>query len=352
MSVRHSASSAAAATGPGGLNWSQLGFSLTRTDHMYVSETALGTPFAKGRVKPYGALALEPAATVLNYGQGLFEGMKVTRAANDRAFLFRPKMNAARAAAGCERLMMPALAEDVFLDGVVLTARANEAWIPPAGMGSLYLRPLVIGTGPGLGVNPSSWYHYIVYASPVGPYFKGGSAGAGIALEVSSSFHRAAPKGVGNTKSITNYAPAFQAQLLAKRNGFADALFLDTTDLLVEEAGAANFFVVDKSGTVRTPGLGSILPGVTRDSVIALAKQLGFKVLEGPLAITEVMEAQEAWCTGTAAVITPVGSVTYKGKKKEFASANVSKKIYDMFQSILSGEKPHEWLMDPFENRK
>jgi len=316
-----------------------------------VSETPLGTPFAKGQIKPYGAIAMEPAATVLNYGQGLFEGMKVSRSTSGKPFLFRPKMNAARAASGCARLLMPELSETVFMDGVVETVRANASWIPPHGQGSMYLRPIVIGTGAALGVATSSWFQYIVYASPVGPYFKNATGGTGIALEVSSTFHRAAPKGVGNTKSITNYAPAFQAQMLAKKNGFADALFLDTTDTNVEEAGAANFFVVDKNGVVRTPSLGSILPGVTRDSVITLAKELGFKVLEAPLPIAEVMEAKEAWCTGTAAVITPVGSVTYKGKRKDFEAPNVSKKIYDRFQAILSGEKPHEWLVDPFLNK-
>jgi branched-chain amino acid aminotransferase len=314
---------------------------------MYVSETPLGTPFAKGQVKPYGPIAMEPAATVLNYGQGLFEGMKVTRSSSGKPQLFRPTMNAARARAGCARLLMPEVSEEVFMDGVTKTVRANEAWIPPHGLGALYLRPIVIGTGAGLGVATSSWFQFIVYASPVGQYFKSANAG-GISLEVSSTFHRAAPKGVGNTKSISNYAPAFQAQLLAKKNGFADALFLDTTDTNVEEAGAANFFVVDKKGVIRTPSLGSILPGVTRDAVITLAKELGFAVHEAPLAITEVMEAKEAWCTGTAAVITPVGSVTYKGKRKDFEPPTVSKKIYDRFQSILTGEKAHPWLVDPF----
>jgi branched-chain amino acid aminotransferase len=315
---------------------------------MYVSETGIGTPFKKGQIKPYGSIALEPAATVLNYGQGLFEGMKVLRTASGRCVLFRPEKNAERAAGGCERLLMSPIPKDVFLDGVVETARANSHWIPPAGQGALYLRPVIFGSGPSLGVAPSDWYHFIVYASPVGAYFKGGASSGGVALEVSSGFHRAAPKGVGNVKSISNYAPAYQAQSLAKKAGFADALFLDTTDTLVEEAGAANFFVVDKSGTVRTPALGSILPGVTRESVLTLARDLGLRVQEGPLPIAEVMEAKEAWCTGTAAVISPVGSVTYKGKKKEFAAPDVSKKIYKLFDAILEGKEAdkHGWVVD------
>jgi branched-chain amino acid aminotransferase len=269
--------------------------------------------------------------------------------------MFRPDRNAARAAAGCERLLMPKMSHEVFLDGVFECVKANSHYIPPAGQGSLYVRPLVIGTGASLGVGASPWYHYVVYCSPVGSYFKGGAAADGINLEVSETYHRASPMGVGNTKSITNYAPAFEAQKAAKSRGFADALFLDTTNQYVEEAGAANVFVLDKEGVVRTPGLGSILPGVTRESVIALSKDLGLEVREGPLGIEEVMEAREAWCTGTAAVITPVGSVTYKGRKHSFdASSPLSRKIYDTFQAIINGTIPDKngWLVNPWTGKK
>ncbi len=272
----------------------------------------------------------------------------VLRTSSGRLVLFRPDRNAERAAAGCARLQMAALPSAVFMDGVVRTAIANSHWTPPHGQGALYLRPMVFGSGASLGVAPSEWYHFVVYASPVGAYFK---AEGGVALEVSDTFHRAAPKGVGNVKSISNYAPAYQSQMLAKKRGFADALFLDTTDTNVEEAGASNFFVVDKSGTVRTPNLGSILPGVTRDSVLTLARDLGLKVKEGPLPIAEVMEAQEAWCTGTAAVITPVGSVTYKGKRKDFAAPSVSKRIHKLFDDILEGREKdkHNWIVDLYQ---
>jgi branched-chain amino acid aminotransferase group II len=274
---------------------------------------------------------------------------KALRSSSGRCVLFRPEKNAERAAAGCDRLLMPKISSEVFLDGVIQTARANSHWIPPNGQGSLYLRPIIFGSGAGLGVAASEWFHFVVFASPVGSYFKSG-AGSGVALEVSETFHRAAPKGVGNVKSISNYAPAYQAQAAAKKRGFSDALFLDTTDTNVEEAGAANFFVVDKSGVVRTPSLGSILPGVTRDAVLTLARDLGFKVREGPLPIAEVMEAQEAWCTGTAAVISPVASVTYKGNKKEFAAPNVSKKIHKLFDDILEGREKdtHKWIVNLF----
>ena len=317
---------------------------------MYVSETPLGTPFAKGSMRPYGPISLEPAATVLNYGQGLFEGMKAMRNSSGGVSMFRPDRNAARAANGCERLLMPKMAEDVFFDGVFQTVRANAHWIPPAGVGSLYIRPIITGTGPSLGVAPSPSFHFIVYACPVGAYFKPGAASKGIDLRVCETFHRAAPKGAGNTKSISNYAPAFKAQQEAKGDGYAEAIFLDTTDRYVEEAGAANFFVVDKSGVVRTPGLGSILPGVTRESVLRLAADLGLEVREGPLHVDEVMQAREAWCAGTAAVISPVGSVTYKGHKHEYQTTETSDRIHKLFKEILDGKHPsYNWIVDPFK---
>jgi branched-chain amino acid aminotransferase len=214
------------------------------------------------------------------------------------------------------------------------------------------LRPLLFGSGAQLGVAASHSYTFCIFASPVGPYFKGGLKGIDLLV---SDWHRAARKGSGSTKAIGNYAPVFKAQKEAKLNGFTEALFLDgAQDRYVEEAGASNFFALMKDGTLHTPELtGSILPGVTRESVINLARKLGVRVSERKLPIEEVFQAKEAFCTGTGAVITPVASVTQDGKKVVFGDGQVgalTKELYHILTGIQTERVPDEfgWLHDPY----
>jgi branched-chain amino acid aminotransferase len=215
----------------------------------------------------------------------------------------------------------------------------------------LYLRPLLFGSGAALGVAPSSWYTFCVYASPVGNYFKGGQVA--IDLVTSLKQHRSAPKGSGHVKAIGNYAPCFRAQYEAKAESFNEALFLDAKeDRFVEEAGASNFFVLSSDGVLRTPQMGSILPGVTRQSVIQLAREFGFTVQETPIDIFSLRGAKEAFCTGTGASITPIGSVTHKGERIVLGNGKVGELTAKLFKTLTDIQyerqaDTHGWLYFP-----
>eukprot|EP01102_Stenamoeba_stenopodia_P001441 TRINITY_DN11252_c0_g1_i3.p1 TRINITY_DN11252_c0_g1~~TRINITY_DN11252_c0_g1_i3.p1 ORF type:complete len:312 (-),score=44.20 TRINITY_DN11252_c0_g1_i3:103-1038(-) len=306
----------------------------------------------KAEVKPYGPLALEPAATVLNYGQGIFEGIKAYRTVNDRIRVFRPAANGKRFAEGAKSFLMPPVPSDVFLDAINKIVVANSSWVPPLDKGALYLRPLLFGSGPQLGVAPSHKYTFCIFACPVGPYFKEGLKGIHLLV---SEWHRAARKGSGGTKAVGNYAPCFKSQKEAKNKGYSEALYLDSAqERYVEEAGASNFFCVFPDNTVHTPELsGSILPGVTRESIISLARKKGLRVYERKLPIDDVMQAKEAFCTGTGAVITPVASVTWGAEKSIFNSGEVgplTRDLYKTLTGIQTEKEPDDfgWLHDPF----
>jgi len=229
-------------------------------------------------------------------------------------------------------------------------AVSNSQWIPPEGKGALYLRPLLFGSGANLGVGPSSAYTFVIFASPVGNYFKGDLVP--IDLMVSSS-HRAAPFGSGGVKYVGNYASVFRAQKEAKTLGFNEALFLDAkNDKYVEEAGAANFFCITKDNVVHTPKLGTILPGVTRDSVVQICKSKGWEVKEDSFSIDTLMnDTKEVFCSGTGACISPVGSVTYKGQKTTFQDRTMTKEIYETLIGIQYEriQDPFNWIFDPVE---
>ncbi|CAK9071783.1 unnamed protein product [Durusdinium trenchii] len=250
-------------------------------------------------------------ATVLNYGQGIFEGLKAFRTSKGRTVLFRPEKNAQRMASGAERFLMPPVPKELFLEMCYEAVRANADWVPPEGKGSLYLRPLLMGSGAALGVGPSPEFTFVIYVAPVGSYFSGGGA----RLRVETSHHRAADLGVGYVKAAGNYAPCFQPQKDAKEKGFSDVLYLDPSGKRVEEAAASNFFCVTKDGKLKTPALGTILAGVTRDSILQLARRLATQsdlinsVEETSITLDEILQAKEAFVTGTAAAVTPVGHV-------------------------------------------
>ncbi len=263
-----------------------------------------------GGLVPFGDISLSPAAGVLNYGQGAFEGTKAFRSAKDRIVLFRPDMNADRMVLSAKRLVMPEVPKASFLHAVDSVVKDNADFIPPYGKGSLYIRPVLWGTGPVLGVRPAPSYTFVVFVTPVGPYFKSGVKP--LKLKLTRNFHRAAPRGTGNAKAIGNYAASLYPLKLAKESGFDEVLYLHAAnDTLLEEVGSANVFII-KDSVIKTPKLtGSILPGVTRDSAIRIAKEiLNLDVIETNVTIDDLLTADEAFCTGTAVVVTPIGEVT------------------------------------------
>jgi len=327
------------------IQWDKLGFGLTPTTHMYHAECELGGKWDKGGVVPFDNLSLSPAAAVLNYGQGVFEGMKAFRTAAGELLVFRPEQNAERCYEGAGRMSMPPVPKEMFQRAVLQTVSANRDYVPPVGKGSLYLRPLLIGSGAILGLQPAPSYTFLVYCSPVASYFKGGQL-TPIDLTVEETYHRAAPGGSGSTKCIGNYSPVLKVQLQAKGAGFADVMYLDAKEnKYVEEVSSCNFFCV-KGKTISTPALlGTILPGITRKSIVELAKSRGYKVEERNVSIHEVMEADEAFCCGTAVVVAPVGSVTYQGKKALFRDGKVgpvAQEMYDQLTGIQQGRIPDE----------
>lgn len=331
------------------IDWDALGFTYLPTDTMYMAKTKLGEPWKHGELMPYGDISISPAAGVLNYGQGCFEGMKAQRTDDGEIVIFRPKANAARMASGADRLGMPAVDEEIFVAAVCNAVRANAKFVPPQGRGALYIRPVLWGTGPILGVAPAPEYTFMIYCCPVGPYFKGGMTP--ISLKVSPNHHRACPGGSGSVKAIGNYAPGMIPSKRAKTEGFSEIIYLDTVEhKYVEEVGAANFFCV-KDGKIYTPTLsGTILPGVTRMSILAIAKDLGHEVEECKLDISFALDADEAFCCGTAAVISPIGKIEHDGKVGTYcngAVGDVTKKLYDTLLGIQQCRLPdtHEWVM-------
>lgn len=318
------------------IDWDKLTFSLTPTDTMYVAETTGDEPWMPGDLRPYGNISISPAAGVLNYGQGLFEGMKAYRTAKNRVVFFRPDENARRMQRGADRLKMPPVPESIFIDAVEQVVQANIDWLPPMGRGAMYVRPLLMGSGPVLGVAPAPSYSFMIYVTPVGPYFKGGMRA--IELLISDEFHRAAPGGSGGVKAIGNYAPGMMPSKMAKAQGYAEVIYLDArTSTYIEEVGAANFFCI-KDKVLYTPELtGTILPGITRDSIIALARHMGYKVVEEKVSAEFAMSADEAFCCGTAAVISPIGSITHGNTKVTYGDGTpgeITTTLYDKLTGI------------------
>jgi branched-chain amino acid aminotransferase len=318
------------------IDWDAMTFSFTPTDMMYVATCKLGEEWQAGEMQPYGDITISPAAGVLNYGQGLFEGMKAQRSVNGGIVLFRPERNSARLNDGARRLGMPEVPEAMFLDAIEQVVAANARWVPPTGKGALYVRPVLWGTGAILGVAPAPEYTFMIYVCPVGPYFKGGMHP--IALKVSDEFHRAAPGGSGAVKAIGNYAPGMMPSQNAKRDGFAEIIYLDAVEhRYIEEVGAANFFCV-KDGVIYTPKLtGTILPGITRASIIELARSLGYEVVEENVEIAFVLQADECFCAGTAAVISPIGAICQGDICTSYCNNQVgavTQQLYDALTAI------------------
>ena len=332
------------------IDWDNLTFSLTPAKSMFISHWENEKNWTDGKLIPFGNISMSPAAGVLNYGQGIFEGMKAFRTIENRIVLFRPDKNIERATLSAERLCIPIVPFDLFMDGLLKVVKDNSDFIPPSDKGSLYIRPIIWGTGAVLGVGPAPSYTFLIYVSPVGPYFKSGIRC--LNMRVTKNFHRAAPRGVGNFKTIGNYAASLYPQKLAKSSGFDEVIYLNAGDNeSIEEVGSANLFIV-KDKTVLTPPLGgTILPGVTRDSVIHISREiLGLDVEERPISLSEMMEADEVFCTGTAVSVTPIGEITsddsvstINGNKIGNITLTLNTELTDIQKEIK--DDPFGWLI-------
>ncbi len=325
------------------------GFSYSKTDVNYISYWKDGA-WDKGTLRSEDTLTISAMSTSLHYGQQCFEGMKAYRRQDGRVQLFRVKDSALRFQMSCERLMMPTVPEEVFIEAVKKVVIANEKFVPPYGKGeSLYIRPFMIGVGDNLGLRPAPEYIFSVIVSPVGSYFDSQSKPVDLYV---SEYDRAAPNGTGHVKVGGNYGASLYAQWHAKRNGYADCIFLDPqTHQKIEEVGAANFFGITKDLCYITPKSPSILNSITNRSLKYIAQNmLGLKVVEGDVYIDQLDHFNEAGACGTAAIITPIGSLTHHGKKHTFpfheASGPYTQKLYETLVGILYGDidDPAGWV--------
>ena len=332
------------------IDWSNLGFGYVKTDKRFVANYKNGA-WDNGVITDDDKVVISECAGVLQYSQSCFEGMKAYTTENGHTVIFRPDMNASRMADSCRRLEMPVFPEDKFVEAIAETVRANEDWVPPYGSGaSLYIRPYMFGSNPVIGVKPADEYQFRVFTTPVGPYFKGGAKPLTIKV---SDFDRAAPHGTGHIKAGLNYAMSLHAIVTAHAEGYAENMYLDpATRTKVEETGGANFLFVTKDGKVVTPKSDSILPSITRRSLVHVAKEyLGLEVEEREVLFDEVKDFAECGLCGTAAVISPVGKIVDPGKEICLPSGMdemgpVTKKLYETLTGIQMGriEAPKGWI--------
>jgi len=332
------------------IDWSNLGFGYVKTDKRFVANYKNGA-WDNGVITDDDKVVISECAGVLQYSQSCFEGMKAYTTENGHTVIFRPDMNASRMADSCRRLEMPVFPEDKFVEAIAETVRANEDWVPPYGSGaSLYIRPYMFGSNPVIGVKPADEYQFRVFTTPVGPYFKGGAKPLTIKV---SDFDRAAPHGTGHIKAGLNYAMSLHAIVTAHAEGYAENMYLDpATRTKVEETGGANFLFVTKDGKVVTPKSDSILPSITRRSLVHVAKEyLGLEVEEREVLFDEVKDFAECGLCGTAAVISPVGKIVDHGKEICLPSGMdemgpVTKKLYETITGIQMGriEAPKGWI--------
>lgn len=324
-----------------------LGFGKFFSDHMFVAQYETGKGWYSPQITPYQSLSIEPGASVLHYGQALFEGMKAYRQSSEQCVLFRPHYNWKRLCDGAERLCMQAPPEELMLEGIRQLVRLEKDWIPSQKGSSLYIRPTLIGTESFLGVRPADRYLFFVICSPVGSYYSEGAAP--IKIWVEDKYLRAAPGGLGATKAGANYAASLKAALEAKKKGYAQVLWLDVHHRYVEEVGTMNVFFVFEDEIV-TPALdGSILPGGVRDCVITLLKNKKVKISERKLSLEEVQDShrsgrlREVFGTGTAAVISPVGELAGNGFQmqiNEGVKGPLAAELFEEISGIAYGEKP------------
>ena len=332
------------------IDWSNLGFGYMETDLRYVSNYKNGA-WDEGTLTSESTITISECAGVLQYAQTIFEGLKAYTTEDGHIVTFRPDLNAGRLADSAKRLEMPVFPEDRFVEAVTKVVEANAAYVPPFGSGAaLYLRPYMFGSSPVIGVKPAEEYQFRIFCTPVGPYFKGGAKPITIRV---SDFDRAAPNGTGHIKAGLNYAMSLHAIVSAHEEGFDENMYLDSkTRTKVEETGGANFLFVTKDNKVVTPKSDSILPSITRRSLMYVAKEyLGLEVEEREVFFEEVKDFAECGLCGTAAVISPVGKIYDHGKEICFPSGMekmgpITQKLYDTLTGIQMGkiEAPEGWI--------
>ena len=333
------------------LDWGNLGFSYMKLPYRYLAYYKNGQ-WEKGELTEDATLHMSESSPCLHYGQQAFEGMKAYRTKDGSVQLFRPDQNAKRLQHTSDRLLMPQVPTDMFVDAVKQVVRANEEYVPPYGTGgTLYIRPLLLGIGDIIGVKPADEYIFTVFAMPVGNYFKGGLQPTNFLIQ--EEYDRAAPHGTGAAKVGGNYAGSFVPGQYAKTNGFSDVIYLDpATHTKIEEVGSANFFGITVDNEFITPLSPSILPSITKYSLLYLAEhRLGMKAIEGDIFIDDLDKFVEAGACGTAAVISPIGGVQHGDEFHVFYSETevgpVTRKLYDELTGIQFGdvEAPEGWIV-------
>jgi len=333
-------------------DWDNMKFGFIETDYMFISQTGADMQWDAGAIKPFQDLQISPVAAVLNYGQGMFEGLKALRTPEDKIVLFRPEENARRFRMTAARMAMPPYPVGRFVNAVQDVVKANARWIPSCNpewaldeQCTLYIRPVMMGSGPMLGLNPAPSYTFYIYVSPVGRYLSGD-----VKVMVLDSSHRAAPHGTGGVKTIGNYAGTLRPRQAVAALGYKDVLYLDARhDRYVEELATSNFFAILPDNTLITPNLsGSILPGITRDSVMTIAREVfGWRVVERAIEIEEVLaHAEETFCTGTAAVVQPVVIINYRGTDYPIGSGKTGERtmmLRNYLVQVQMQQKPDLW---------
>lgn len=334
------------------IDWANLGFGYIQTDYRFVSNYKNGA-WDDGILTEDANVVINECAGVLQYAQTVFEGMKAYTTVDGRIVTFRPDLNGERLEQSAARLEMPIFPKDKFVEAVVKTIKANEAYVPPYGSGAtLYVRPYMFGSNPVIGVKPADEYQFRILTTPVGPYFKGGVKPLTIRV---SDFDRAAPNGTGHIKAGLNYAMSLHAIVDAHKQGYDENMYLDAkTRTKVEETGGANFLFVTKDGKVVTPKSDSILPSITRRSLVQVAREyLGLEAEEREVYLDELKDFAECGLCGTAAVISPVGKVVDHGKEICFPSGMtemgpVTRKLYETLTGIQMGtiKAPEGWIVE------
>lgn len=332
-----------------------LGFGNYFTDHMFLMDWTSEKGWHDARIVPYGPLPTDPATMVLHYAQETFEGLKAYRDPEGNVQLFRPDMNAKRMINSNKRLCMPEIPVDMFIDCVKTIVNYEQDWIPTLPETSLYIRPFMYAAQPSLGVHPADHYHFVIILSPVGNYYPEGVNPVKIWVE--DEYVRAVKGGTGFTKCGGNYAASIAAQVKAEENGYTQVLWLDGVHRkYIEEVGTMNVMFKINGKIVTAPLEGSVLPGVTRDSLIHILKDWGYEVEERLLSIDELMDAarsgelEEAFGTGTAAVVSPIGQLYYKGEEvvvSDFKTGELTQKLYDTLTGIQWGkvEDKYGWVL-------
>lgn len=331
------------------IEWNTLGFDYIKTDYRFISYWKDGS-WDEGTLTEDNKLHISEGSTAIHYGQQCFEGLKAYRCKDGSINLFRPDQNAARMQRSCARLLMPTISTEDFINACKKVVLANEEYIPPYGTGgSLYLRPFLIGVGDNIGVHSAPEFIFSIFVTPVGPYFKGGMKPTNFIV---SSYDRAAPHGTGASKVGGNYAASLLPGADAHEKNFADCIYLDPeTHTKIEEVGSANFFAITHDDRFVTPKSPSILPSITKYSLLELAKRRGMEVEEGDVFIDKLSEYKEAGACGTAAVITPIGGIQNEDDFHVFYSETdvgpVTKSLYDELVGIQYGdvEGPEGWIV-------